>query len=131
LDSNKIDESDLQYEKHDEQRISISHGIVTSSPQPKYRINFEPDESRTNDESTMKREFPDSMEIERFERLKILKRSEISENAEPSIKSTPRGSVIDLRPERENAFDSMRRNSESGSNDIDESDLQSEKHDEH
>jgi hypothetical protein len=38
--------------------------------------------------------------------------------------------VIDLREERANAFDSMRVNSESVSNEIDESDLQSEKHDE-
>jgi hypothetical protein len=28
LDSNEIDESDSQYEKHDEQRISILKGIV-------------------------------------------------------------------------------------------------------
>jgi hypothetical protein len=39
--------------------------------------------------------------------------------------------VIDLREEQnENAFDSMRVNSESVSNEIDESDLQDEKHDE-
>jgi hypothetical protein len=39
--------------------------------------------------------------------------------------------VIDLREEHDkNAFDSMRVNSESVSNKIDESDLQDEKHDE-
>jgi hypothetical protein len=39
--------------------------------------------------------------------------------------------VIDLREEQpSNAFDSMRVNSESVSNEIDESDLQCEKHDE-
>jgi hypothetical protein len=38
--------------------------------------------------------------------------------------------VIDSREEKENAFDSMRVNSESDSNEIDESDLQYEKHDE-
>jgi hypothetical protein len=39
--------------------------------------------------------------------------------------------VIDLREEQEkNVFDSMRVNSESVSNEIDESDSQSEKHDE-
>jgi hypothetical protein len=39
--------------------------------------------------------------------------------------------VIDLREEQnENAFDSMRVNSESVSNEIDESELQYEKHDE-
>jgi hypothetical protein len=74
-----------------------------------------------NDESTMKCEFPASIEIEIFERF---------ENAEPSIKSTSRGIIIDLRAENENAFDSMRRNRESCSNEIDESDWQDEKHDE-
>jgi hypothetical protein len=38
--------------------------------------------------------------------------------------------VIDLREDHENAYDSMRINSEYGSNEIDESDLQCEKHDE-
>jgi hypothetical protein len=38
--------------------------------------------------------------------------------------------VIDVREEDENASDSMRVNSESISNEIDESDLQDEKHDE-
>jgi hypothetical protein len=51
-----------------------------------------------NDESTMKCEFPASIEIEIFE------------NAEPSIKSTPRGIVIDSRAESENAHDSIRFN---------------------
>jgi hypothetical protein len=44
-DSNKTDESDMQCEKHDEQRISRSQGIVTSSSQPKERINLDLDES--------------------------------------------------------------------------------------
>jgi hypothetical protein len=61
LDSKKIDESDAQHEKHDEQRISISQGIATSLPQPKYRINFDLDESKMNGDSTMKCELPDSM----------------------------------------------------------------------
>jgi hypothetical protein len=38
--------------------------------------------------------------------------------------------VIDSREERVNACDSMRVNSELGSNEIDESDLQLKKHDE-
>jgi hypothetical protein len=45
-----MDESELQHEKHDEQRISILNGIVIWESQPKYRINFERDESRMNDE---------------------------------------------------------------------------------
>jgi hypothetical protein len=44
--------------------------------------------------------------------------------------STFRGIVIDLRPESENAFDSMCFSRESFSNEIDESDLHLEKHDE-
>jgi hypothetical protein len=43
-----------------------------------------------NEESTMKCEFPVPIEIEIFERY---------EKAEPSIKSTFRGIVIDLRSE--------------------------------
>jgi hypothetical protein len=69
-------------------------------------------------ESTMKCEFPASIEIEIFD---------IHENAEPSIKSTSRGIMIDLRVEHENAFASMRCNCESFSN---ESDLQFKKHNE-
>jgi hypothetical protein len=44
--------------------------------------------------------------------------------------STPRGIVIDFRPEAENALDSIRFNRESFSNESDESDSQYEKHDE-
>ena len=47
---------------------------------------------------------------------------------EPSTNSTFWGIVIDLREESVNAFDSMRVNSEFVSNEIDESDLQYEKH---
>jgi hypothetical protein len=88
--SNAIDESDRQFEKHDEQRISILKGIVISSSQPKYPINLECDESRTNDESITKCEFSASIEIKIYE---------IFENAEPWIKSISRGIVIDLRAE--------------------------------
>jgi hypothetical protein len=66
-----------------------------------------------NDESTMKCEFPVSIEI---------KICEIFENAEPSIKSTSRGIMIDLRAEPRNAVESIRSNRESFSNEIDESD---------
>jgi hypothetical protein len=52
---------------------------------------------------------------------------ETRENAEPSINSTFCGIVIYARVESVNAYDSMRVNSESVSNEIDESDLQSEK----
>jgi hypothetical protein len=92
---NEIDEIDRQVAKHDEQRISILKGTIISELQPKYRIDFERDESRMNDESTMKCEFAASIEIEICE---------IFEKAEPSIKSTSRGIVIDLRAENENTF---------------------------
>jgi hypothetical protein len=61
----------------------------------------------------MKCEFPASIEI---------KICEITENAEPSIKSTSRGIMIDLRAESWNADDSMHFSRESFSNEIDESD---------
>jgi hypothetical protein len=44
--------------------------------------------------------------------------------------STRQGIVIDLRPEEENADDSIRHSHESFSNEIDENELHSEKHDE-
>jgi hypothetical protein len=36
--SNEIDESDLQYEKHDEQRISTFRGMVIDWPDRTYSI---------------------------------------------------------------------------------------------
>jgi hypothetical protein len=91
----------LQYKTHDEQRISILEGIITSESQPKYRINLEREESRMNEESTMKCELPASIELG-------IDRTKSPENIEPSIKSTSRGIVIDLRSESENAHNSMR-----------------------
>jgi hypothetical protein len=52
-----------------------------------------------------------------------------SRNAEPSINPTFRGISMDASDERENAEDSIRFNRELDSNEIDESDLQLEKHD--
>jgi hypothetical protein len=66
-----------------------------------------------NDESTMKCEFSASIEIKIYE---------IFENAEPSIKSTSRGIMIDSRAELWNVFESMRCSRESFSNESDESD---------
>jgi hypothetical protein len=40
LDSNEMDESDLQHEKHDEPRISISFEISTINDCEKLRINL-------------------------------------------------------------------------------------------
>jgi hypothetical protein len=40
LDSNEIDESDLQNEKHFEPRISIFDGILTSDELEKLQINL-------------------------------------------------------------------------------------------
>jgi hypothetical protein len=113
-------ETDLQFEKHDEQRISIWFGIGTLASQPKYRIIFKRDESRMNEDSTVECEFSASIENEIFE---------MPANAEPSIKSTSRGIMIDLRAESENAFDSIRRTRESFSDEIDESDWHFSKHD--
>jgi hypothetical protein len=74
-----------------------------------------------NDESTMKCEFPASIEI---------KICEIFENAEVSIKSTLRGMMTDLRAESRNTSDLMHFRRESFLNEIDESDRKYEKHDE-
>jgi hypothetical protein len=64
--------------------------------------------------------FPDSIESEKFSRF---------ENAEPSMNVTFRGITIDCNDDPQNASDSMRFNCDSDSNEIDESDLHSEKHD--
>jgi hypothetical protein len=69
----------------------------------------------------MKYEFPFIIEIEIFDMFA---------NAEPSINSTSRGIVIDLREGSRNAPDSIRLNCESFSNEIDESELHDEKIDE-
>jgi hypothetical protein len=66
-----------------------------------------------NDESTIKCEFPASIEIEICE---------IFENPEPLIKSTFQGIMIDSRAKPRNGPDSMRFSGESFSNEIDESD---------
>jgi hypothetical protein len=56
---------------------------------------------------------------------------DVVDNVEPSIHRTFRGIVIDLREEQpQNAPDSMRVNSESVSNEIDESDSQDKKQNE-
>jgi hypothetical protein len=70
---------------------------------------------------TTKYELSEVIEIEIFE---------IVANAEPGINGTGRGVVIDSKKDERNALDSMSINSESHSNEIDESDLQNEKHDE-
>jgi hypothetical protein len=81
------------------------------------------DESKIKSDLTTKCKLSDAIDID------IL---EIFKNAEPSINQTYRGIVINLREEQEsNAFDSMRGNSEFVSNEIDDSELHDEKHDEH
>jgi hypothetical protein len=76
-------------------------------------------ESKVKFDSTTKCELFESIEIEM---------PEILENAEPSIKSTYRGTIIDLREDHENVFVSMRVNSESISNEIYDSGLECAKH---
>jgi heat shock protein HspQ len=112
LDSNEIDESDLQNEKHDEQRISTFRGIV---------IDLRPEKWNAYDSMCLSCE-SFSNEIDESD-------SQNRKHDEQRI-STFRGIVIDLRPDKPNAFDSMRFSRESFSNEIDESDLQNSKHDE-
>jgi hypothetical protein len=71
--------------------------------------------------SITKISFPDSIVID--DKVTLI-------NAEPSMNWTFRGITIDSSDENENADDSIRVNCEFDSNEIDESDLQSEKHDE-
>jgi hypothetical protein len=40
LDSNEMDESDRQFEKHNEQRTSVSFGIITCDDLEKLRLNL-------------------------------------------------------------------------------------------
>jgi hypothetical protein len=88
---------------------------------PKYKINSALDESKMKHDLTTKCRLSEAIKIEICETF---------ENAESAINRTFPGIVIDLREEEEKAFDSMRINSELVSNEIDESDLQYEKHSE-
>jgi hypothetical protein len=100
FDSNEIDESDSQHEKHDEPRISTPRGITIDSMDEEKNVS---DSIRDN------REF-DSNEIDESD-------SQHEKHDEPRI-STPRGITIDSMDECENALDSIRDNREFDSNDI-------------
>jgi hypothetical protein len=89
--SNEIDESDSQFEKHDEERIWIWRGMMVCDSLPKYRINFDFDESKIKYDLTTKCKLSEAIEIEIFE---------IFENARPSMNWTWRGIVIELREEQ-------------------------------
>jgi hypothetical protein len=75
--SNEIDESDLQDEKHDEQRIWTERGMTRCDSWPKYRINFVLDESKMIFDFPMICELSDAIAIEIFAMFA---------NADPSIK---------------------------------------------
>jgi hypothetical protein len=81
FDSNEIDESDLQFKKHDEQRISTSRGIV---------IDLRPQELNTFDSMRFSRE-SFSNEIDESDLQ--------NEKHDEQRISTSRGIVIDLRPQ--------------------------------
>jgi hypothetical protein len=101
--SNEIDESELQYEKHCEQRIWTRRGIVIDS-----RDDHEnaPSSMRVNSESVSNEIDESELQYEKHSEQRIW---------------TWRGIVIDSREDHENAWNSMRVNSESVSNEIDES----------
>jgi hypothetical protein len=100
-DSNVIDESELQYEKHFNSRISIFRLISTSDDFEKFRINLWWRISIRKQLSITKISFPDSIEID--DNLTPI-------NAEPSMNWTFRGITIDSSDEFENAEDSIRIN---------------------
>jgi hypothetical protein len=114
-DSKEIDESGLQYQKHDGKRISLLQGIATLSAHSQYRIIFDPEGI------VIYHEFPATIEMEYFE---------ISENAEPSRKPTSRAITINQRTVKKNTTDSICGNCEFLPNETNESDLQHEKHNE-
>jgi hypothetical protein len=65
--SNEIDESELQDEKHEEQRIWISRGIMIFDLFPKYRINCVFDEFKMKSDLTTKCKLLDAIEIDILE----------------------------------------------------------------
>jgi hypothetical protein len=79
-------------------------------------MNFVFDESKTLYDLTTKLELPVSIEIET---------SETFANVKPSMNSTPRGIVMNLSGESENAYDSMPFNCGSHSNPTDDRRLHS------
>jgi hypothetical protein len=104
-----IDESDLQFEKHLEQRISTLLAI---------KIDWSDEEENESDSIRTNREFDSNVTDENdLQREKQF---------DPRI-STVLGITIDWSDDSENANDSIRVNRESGSNAIDESELQLEK----
>jgi hypothetical protein len=81
-----IDESELQYEKHFDPRISILLGISISDVSQIWRINLCWRTSIKSSFSTTKISFPDSIEIDD----RVTKR-----NAEQSMNRTFRGITMD------------------------------------
>jgi hypothetical protein len=66
--SNEIEESELQFEKQDSERIRTWRGIVMFDLLPADRINCLFDESRMRSDQIVKCESFDSTEITRLER---------------------------------------------------------------
>jgi hypothetical protein len=110
-DSNVIDESDSQYEKHFDPRMSTLLGI---------KIDWSDEDENANDSIRVKCEF-DSNVIDESE-------SQLEKHSDSRI-STFLGIKIDWSDEHENDSDSIRFNCEFDSNVIDESDSQHEKQD--
>jgi hypothetical protein len=112
FDSNEIDESARQYEKHDETRISTLLEIT---------IDSSDDCENASDSIRINRKF-DSNEIDEND-------SHSRKHDKPRI-STLLGIKFDSSDDLENASDLIRINRKFDSNEIDESARQYEKHDE-
>jgi hypothetical protein len=112
--------SDLK--KHDSHKCVTDDGITTESIDPKYRTIKQRERSARNDSKTQKSLMPGEIESDLSEQLA---------KAEPSIKRMPFGITIVFNSEEENADSSSRGKFDPGSNEIDEIEQQSEKHNLH
>jgi hypothetical protein len=107
--SNMANDTIGHSKKHRLPRISILRGIVTPRTDLKYRINVFPSRLCIISSSIVNNSLPSSKVIETYSK---------PENAELSINETCRGILIDFSYELENASESIRRRTESSSNEI-------------
>jgi hypothetical protein len=109
-DSNQIDGTELQDEKHNLHKCVTDDGITTESIDPKYRTIKQRERSARNDPKTQNSLTPGEIESDLSEQLA---------KAEPSIKRMPVGITMVFNSEEENADFSIRCKLDPGSNEID------------
>jgi hypothetical protein len=97
-DSNEIEESHLQKEKHCEPKVSTERGITIDGKDPKYRTSVGLESLKRKKFSTENIEFPDSIEIDdKFD----------LEKADSSMNATQQGIKIEPSEDCENALDAI------------------------